>query len=248
MTEKMEISIVFNNVASQNTLKEGFGFAAWLQVEEHAVLLDTGSDGKILLRNMKTLGLDPGQLDAIVLSHDHWDHRDGLPEVLEHTPVGTPVYVPADVAAALGSRFPQARLVSTEDPVEVAPGVWTTGQVVGRYKDAPLPEHAVMVDTTEGLVVVAGCSHPGIERLLERVRENRPGRPVLLAAGGFHLRDHDAETIQALAEEIRPFVRHVAPSHCSGELARKVFREVWGEAFVELGLGARFSVAPGIDY
>ena len=242
MADRAEIVVVFNNVPGARGLAEGFGLAVWVQVGGHAVLLDTGSDGDVLLGNLSALGLNPASLEAVVLSHDHWDHRDGLPALLERAPEALPVYVPARAQEALRARFPAARLVAVDEPVAVAPGVWTSGQVVGVYKDAPLPEHALVVETSEGLLLAAGCSHPGIDRLLERVVSHWPDRPVRLAAGGFHLRDHDAAAIRSLSGRLRPLVRQVAPSHCSGELAREIFRDLWGTDFLDLGLGGRFSL------
>lgn len=245
MTNPVELIVVFNNMPGPVPLVEGFGLAIWVQAGGHAVLLDTGSDGDVLLDNLSALGLEPAALEAVVLSHDHWDHRDGLPALLERAPARTPVYVPAAAHEALAARFPAAKLIAADDPVSVAPGLWTSGQVVGSYKDAPLPEHALVVESSEGLLVTAGCSHPGIDRLLDRVITHWPTRPVQLAAGGFHLRDHDAEAIRALSARLRPLVRQVAPSHCSGDLARELFQETWGPDFVDLGLGARFSLPAG---
>ena len=76
----MKITIVYDNevMPSSLNLKSDWGFSCLIESDKLNVLFDTGAKGKILLNNMNTLGLNPKNIDYVVLSHNHWDHVDGL--------------------------------------------------------------------------------------------------------------------------------------------------------------------------
>ena len=68
------------------------GFSALVRVEkdgrERTLLFDTGVSRDGMVENMRRLGIDPGEIEAIVLSHGHWDHitgMEGLARVLGRT-------------------------------------------------------------------------------------------------------------------------------------------------------------------
>ena len=80
------MTIVFDNYPGGPGLENLWGFAALLRLDGQSILFDTGSNGRALLRNMAALGLSPGSVDLIFLSHPHWDHMGGLDSVLELSP------------------------------------------------------------------------------------------------------------------------------------------------------------------
>lgn len=82
----MKLTVVFDNNAFDPRLQTGWGFAAWLEYEDHAVLLDTGGSGATLLGNLAALGLDPQALAIVVLSHIHGDHTGGVTSLLAANP------------------------------------------------------------------------------------------------------------------------------------------------------------------
>jgi len=117
------------------------------------ILMDVGQDPRVLLHNMSVAGVQPGVVDAIVLSHCHYDHTGGLVEVLKS--IGRrelPVIAHPDLFRVnlrrrpfikyIGvreedsrSRIEEAggRLILTRDPAELMPGVLTTGEVKRRF-------------------------------------------------------------------------------------------------------------------
>jgi 7,8-dihydropterin-6-yl-methyl-4-(beta-D-ribofuranosyl)aminobenzene 5'-phosphate synthase len=119
----------------------------------------------------------------------------------------------------------------------IAEGILTTGEVPGG-----LPEQALLIHSPQGLVVVTGCAHPGIVRIVERAIELTE-EPVHLVMGGFHLRDSSQMEISAILAEFRRLgVRRVAPSHCSGDLAIRMFAEEYGEDFIPTGAGSVITI------
>src|SRR4029453_9468995 len=94
------------------------------------------------------------------------------------------------------------------------------------------------VDTSEGLVVIVGCSHPGILPMLEKIR-SETGRPLYLVIGGFHLLGRSEGEARQLASAMKAMgAAHVSPAHCSGETAVHAFRDIFGNRYVSAGVGA----------
>lgn len=145
----VRLTILVDNVAQNGCLGE-HGFALWLDVGDHRILLDTGQ-GSALAANMQALGLEPGQLDDLVLSHGHYDHTGSAPWLLSHASgcrvwchpgAVDPRYsirdgevrdisMPAVSRRALGS-LSASRLRWSAKPVILAPGVGLTGAIPRR--------------------------------------------------------------------------------------------------------------------
>lgn len=231
-------------------LHTAWGFACWIETPEGTVLFDTGGDGPTLLGNLARMGLDPQVIDAVVLSHAHGDHTDGLAGLLD-TGVRPMVYVPVAFPASFKENVgARTDLVEVTGPIEIIPGVYTTGQV-----GSSIVEQALVVETGEGLVVVTGCAHPGVVEMVRRAREALPSpHPfdrlragsspyqgegvVALVMGGFHLKDTDQAQIEAIIADLRNLgVQRVAPCHCTGDQARRTFAEAFGAEFFPAGAG-----------
>jgi len=99
-------------------------------------------------------------------------------------------------------------------------------------------EQCLTVDTADGLVVIVGCSHPGILSMLEQVKR-QTGRPLYLVIGGFHLLDQPEAEVRQIATAMQAMgVAHVSATHCTGRTAKRVFRDVFGDRCVTAGVGA----------
>ena len=75
----MKITIVYDNDLFGYFLKSDWGFSALI---DKKILFDTGADGKLLLENMKKLHINPKKIEIVILSHQHWDHINGLSDLL----------------------------------------------------------------------------------------------------------------------------------------------------------------------
>ncbi|MEX0600625.1 MAG: hypothetical protein WD423_12535 [Rhodothermales bacterium] len=99
------------------------------------------------------------------------------------------------------------------------------------------------VDTGSGLVVITWCGHPSIDEMAENARPNSVRRPTC-SSEGFHLSGRADAEIRSIIDRVKGLgVRKVAPSHCTGDRAVGLFREAWGDDFVEGGLGAVIDVS-----
>jgi 7,8-dihydropterin-6-yl-methyl-4-(beta-D-ribofuranosyl)aminobenzene 5'-phosphate synthase len=103
-------------------------------------------------------------------------------------------------------------------------------------------EQCLTVDTPAGLVVIVGCSHPGIVPMLEQVKR-QTGRPLYFVIGGFHLLEEQEDAVRQIAKAMREMgVAHVGATHCTGKMAKSVFRDVFRDRYVRVGAGAVIDV------
>jgi 7,8-dihydropterin-6-yl-methyl-4-(beta-D-ribofuranosyl)aminobenzene 5'-phosphate synthase len=230
---ELAITIVHDNNPCVDSLKTAWGFSAFVTGAEKTILFDTGSDGTLLLANMAKLQLDPGRIDLVVLSHIHGDHTGGLTGLLQENPrvqVVLPGSSPAKFKAAVQGHG--TTLVEIKEPQEICQNVYTTG-VLGRR----IKEQALVLRTQRGLVVLTGCAHPGVARIVQEVGHLYEGS-VLLVIGGFHLEWVTKGRVQRIISAFQSYgIRYVAPTHCSGDKARQLFRQSYGPGYVEAGAG-----------
>jgi 7,8-dihydropterin-6-yl-methyl-4-(beta-D-ribofuranosyl)aminobenzene 5'-phosphate synthase len=233
----MRMITVYDNTAYDPSLACEWGFGAWIEHGEHTFLFDTGGDGTRLMRNMEKLGLDPQRVETVILSHEHSDHTGGLLALL-NTGVEPTVYLLKPFPASFKKLLRRlTTVVEVQGPQEIFPGVYTTGDVGGFPA-----EQALVVETPEGAVVVTGCAHPGIVRIVRQAHRMVAGE-IALVVGGFHLGDHSQSQVRQIISEFREMgVRNVSPTHCTGENAIATFAEEYGEGYIEGGAGQVYVV------
>ena len=236
-SDPLTITIVYNNIPDDPRLTADLGFGATIEYHGQVVLFDTGTDGQILLQNMQVLGIDPASVQAVVLSHPHNDHIGGLADFLEVSSQ-PPVYLLATFDDSFIERTQQATEVIEAMPgQEIATDILTSGEISG-----DIPEQVLVIRTRKGLVVITGCAHPGIVRIVERVIE-LTGEPVYMVMGGFHLGEASEDEIEAIIEDLKQLgVQVVAPSHCTGELATHMFANEYGDDFISTGVGSVITI------
>jgi 7,8-dihydropterin-6-yl-methyl-4-(beta-D-ribofuranosyl)aminobenzene 5'-phosphate synthase len=232
-TQPLTITVIYDNNLSDRRLKSSWGFSALVEYRESSLLFDTGGDGQILMENMRILGIDPTQIDNVVLSHAHGDHTGGLTALLEADakPV---VYLLPSFPVSFKRQIEQRTQINEVSPGQsFTEGLWTTGEM-----GSTTPEQALVIQTGQGLVVITGCAHPGIVAIVQRARDMF-SEPVRLVLGGFHLGSKSAAEINAILKDFRRLgVEQVAPCHCTGERAIQMFAAEYGEDFLQVGAGS----------
>jgi len=226
-----KITILYDNRASGD-LRDGWGFSALIRTDGATVMLDTGADKLVLEHNARLLGVNLESVVALVLSHDHCDHIGAVSSVLHQ---GLHLYVPQAFSRRFdGVRRSGVNLVAVKAPTDIVPGVRSIGQM-GR----DIPEQALLVEGDEGPILVTGCAHMGIEKLVKRATDIA-GAPMSLVLGGFHLFNRKADEIARVITQLTNLgVRKMGPCHCSGDEAITAVREAWGEDFLEVSVGTR---------
>jgi 7,8-dihydropterin-6-yl-methyl-4-(beta-D-ribofuranosyl)aminobenzene 5'-phosphate synthase len=250
--------------SAQYPFQREHGLAFRIETDHGCVLFDTGRSESVLMHNLDLLGGHPRNVSAIVLSHAHNDHTGGLFAVLSQKP-GLPLYASPDLFRPRFTHrqevyrpvgLPQAReelarladLRLSANPVEVVPGVWTTGEIAERPEpegrsanhfvlegeswrpDPYRDDTSLVLETRNGLVVVCGCCHAGLLNTLAQVRQTFQ-RPIIAVLGGTHLLDAD----EAYLEHVVGMLHNDYGSprlhlnHCTGERAMIALANVFGD-------------------
>jgi 7,8-dihydropterin-6-yl-methyl-4-(beta-D-ribofuranosyl)aminobenzene 5'-phosphate synthase len=235
--DDLKLTILYDNTATEPSLASGWGFAALIEQGGQTLLFDTGESGQFLLDNMEELGVDPRAIEAVVLSHQHDDHTNGLWKLLDGE-VHPIVYAPAAFADSFKQRVrDRTELVEVAEPMTVFPGMHLTRPV------GSIVEQALVVETPDGSVVITGCAHPGIVEMVRQAQEVVPGRVTLLT-GGFHLLETGDNQVESIIAELQQMgVERVMPTHCTGDAAMALFRSEYGAACIEGGVGRTWDSA-----
>jgi len=252
-TTRLEIIPLYEEASTDGDFTSGHGVSYLIRTDAATLLLDVGNNpdnGSVapFMENMQALGIAWDEIDRIVISHPHPDHVGGTKAWWDHT-----VYMgDLELPASLGERliFVPAPVsfkgaIHATIPTLPAPDVATTGVLT--YPEVfPLSllepkgaEQALVVNVAgQGLVLITGCGHPGLEKLVERA-ELLYGQTVIGVVGGLHY-------LKATAQDVQPHIqflqdrqaRLVALSpHDSGPQALEAFQSVFGENYHTLRVG-----------
>lgn len=213
------LTVIYDNKASQD-FTGSWGFAALIETSRESLLFDTGWDGTLLLRHMNRLNIDPAGIGKLIISHQHWDHIGGLPEVLQANP-GLEVYVPASFSKNLKKEIEKrATLIEIKEPVEISQGIRSTGELGDKVK-----EQALILSTEKGCYVLTGCAHPGLAAILDTASRYGKVKGII---GGLH----DNEEFERLRG-----MELIAAGHCT--VHREKIKEIFPAKFIEIEVGLR---------
>ena len=254
----MTITVVYDNNPYKEGLETAWGFGCVITGAEKTILFDTGGDGSILLNNMEKLAIDPNSIDTVVLSHIHPDHTGGLNSFLEKN---------SDVTVYLPKSFPKkfkdnvksygSKIVEVEQSLKICENVYSTGQLGKLIPVAELKEQSLVIRTEAGLVVITGCAHPGIVKIVNTAKESlkddillpAPVAPAQVTQtqvviGGFHLEWATKGKIEKIISAFKKSnVRYVGPCHGSGDKARRLFEKHFGKNYINIGAGKVITMA-----
>jgi 7,8-dihydropterin-6-yl-methyl-4-(beta-D-ribofuranosyl)aminobenzene 5'-phosphate synthase len=141
-----------------------------------------------------------------------------------------------------GAAWPGANFQLVDRTTEIAPGLHLIALVSDKPGTLELRELSLVLDTPDGMVIVVGCSHPGIDKIVEAAAKINPR--IHLIAGGFHLVVAKDDEIDKIAATLRDTfkVGYVAPGHCTGEPTFAALRKAFGERYLYAGLGTTLAL------
>lgn len=237
------LCIVFDNYAFKSALLQQtpqthlmtlWGFSCYIETSETTLLFDTGSNGRVLLENIKYLNKDINKINTLFLSHHHWDHIGGLDSVIELNP-DIDIIAPSSLSKLyikdLQSMVNKVSVID-KNSVSVCDSMYSTG-IMGE----DIEEHSLIIDTSEGLIVITGCAHSGIVEIAQQSQQLFK-KKILLLMGGFHLMDAEDEHINQVISQLKKMdITYVFPTHCTGDRAKELFKKAYRSYYIEGGLG-----------
>ncbi|MGN0373323.1 MAG: MBL fold metallo-hydrolase [Enterocloster sp.] len=259
----VQITALMDNKLSENkALIAEHGLSLLIEKDGFRMLFDCGA-GEAVWYNSHKLGKNVSELDAVVLSHSHYDHAAGYRDLIEMGEGSSVLYTGphffepkyaydgrryADLSAGFGPDFLKENGIEHRvcgDIMELASGIWLVGGFPGVYGFETIPsrfvklipdklpegidqamvpdsfedEICIAIETKKGLIVLVGCSHPGILNMISRVHDAL-GRPVYGVYGGTHLVEAEHNRICETVKKLKEMGLSVlGMSHCSGDIA-----------------------------
>src|SRR5438105_13338901 len=141
-----------------------------------------------------------------------------------------------------GAAWPGVNFELIDKTTEIAPGIHLISLVSDKPGTMELRELSLAINTPEGVVVVVGCSHPGIDKIVESAEKINPR--IQFIAGGFHLVVSNDQEIEKIVATLRDTfkVAFVAPGHCTGEPTFTALKKAFGDRYLYAGLGTTFAL------
>lgn len=231
--ERISMTIIYDNYIFKEGTRSDWGFACFIEGTEKTILFDTGYQAQILLQNIDSLRIDLDSLDLIFISHNHGDHTGGLDSILGRKS-GVPVYFGESFPSSFSENISNkgSTPIRVNEPIKICEFVYSTGELQGSVN-----EQSLIIDTEKGMVIITGCSHPGIINILKRAQDILD-KNIYLVFGGFHLLNHSDAQINQIIQEFKELgVEKCGATHCTGERAISLFKEAYGDNYVSMGVG-----------
>jgi 7,8-dihydropterin-6-yl-methyl-4-(beta-D-ribofuranosyl)aminobenzene 5'-phosphate synthase len=239
-------SVKITTIVDNDVWTEGFsstwGISFYVETfrenEKHTVLMDTSGSFETFDKNVSKLGIDLTAVEGIFVSHWHGDHVGALSQVLPLIKHSIPVYVPsADSSGIREIKNINGNPVVCSEPTEFLEGLMSTGEM-----SKGISEHSLIINVKDkGLVVLTGCSHPGIINILKRAMKVSGVDKVYAVMGGFHISGTNVGVkVGDFLKELN--VEIASPCHCTGYDARKGIAKIVGEKYVKIGSGKTVTI------
>ena len=257
-TTRLEIIPLYEEASAEESFDFGHGVSYVIRTDSATILMDLGNNPAESARlpsmqNMQTLGISWEEIDAVVISHPHPDHVGGLKAWQDKTlSFGDftadlsemPVYVPSLLT------FSGAEIIHSAEPTLIGKDIATTG-VISYSEVFPLSlfnpkgyEQGLVIRVAgQGLVMITGCGHPTMEKLVTRAEELY-GEQVVGVVGGLHYEKLSTEDVQPhiqFLEPRQPKLVALSP-HDSSPEALAAFQSAFSEAyrFIKVGEAIQF--------
>lgn len=239
MKHEVKITVLNDNRPGRKLLAE-HGLSYYIEADGKRILLDTGSSD-VFLKNAVSLGINLNKVDVIVLSHGHWDHGDGLrfisgKKLITHPASFMRRYHKNRDNSFVGLKMDREEMQQafdlqlSKEPVFITCNIIYLGEIphnnhfeaqsTAFVDDAGVDDFipddsALVIKTTQGLVVISGCAHAGICNTIDYAKAVTGMNKVLAVMGGFHLKKSDELTVNTVNYIKQLDIQHVIPTHCT---------------------------------
>jgi 7,8-dihydropterin-6-yl-methyl-4-(beta-D-ribofuranosyl)aminobenzene 5'-phosphate synthase len=254
----MTISVLTENQPGNFTAAE-HGLSYLIEHDDRKILFDTGQSD-LFLKNARSMDIDMTGVSAIVLSHGHFDHGDGLQYLaggdlichpgcfvkryrkMDHSYIGL-----RNSKEELAMKF---NLITSSEPYAVNDRIIFLGEIprITTFESKQTPfvleddtpdfvmdDSAMAMLTDTGMFIITGCGHAGIVNTLEHAKKITGETRIFGVMGGFHLKQVNRQTEETIRYLKQHQVKNVLPSHCTDHPALALFHENFGKRQVKTG-------------
>ncbi|TXG87721.1 MAG: MBL fold metallo-hydrolase [Rhodocyclaceae bacterium] len=262
------ITTISDAFGAPSALRRDWGYASFVEYGGKRILFDTGNSASVFAHNVKALGIDLTRVDAVVISHRHGDHTSGLNHLLEVNPgvriyvpregaffkgqvprgfLQTETGLPPEMRyfdgqapddLPTGTPWEKGNFETVQGMKEIFPGFFVLSSRSQKPGTMEMNELSLALMTPRGLAIVVGCSHPGIDLILQAAVKIDPR--IYTVMGGFHLVMSPREEVVRVADALQNTlkVERVAPGHCTSELGFSVLLDRYKDRFDRAGVGS----------
>lgn len=230
----MRIAILSNNY-SNSDLPTEWGLSIYVEYNNKKILVDTGLSD-MFMRNAKRMGIGLSNIDYIFLTHAHFDHTDGLPNLPLN---GQKIYmhkyargkyrlIPSGYdfngvgweKKDLTGKF---TLIENESFLKVDKGIYLSGSIPRPHgtpqnnffikendhysADTIADEQLIIFELNDGLIVISGCTHFGVKNMTDFIRSKFHGKKVKALFAGLHLKSFDDDSY---SEELNSIIDYLS--------------------------------------
>lgn len=271
-----KITALAENTTYRHNVLAQHGQSLLIETEGYKLLFDVGEIPHAVTYNLEQLHIGLSEINDVVISHRHIDHIGALKHMLPNFNSQT-IYLPSQIGQPDIKNHPEKYNFLKPNPdggydlalneadkeeilkysnikhvgsegFQLAEGIYTTG-CVGDWME----EQAVVIDQGElGIIVLVGCSHPTVEKMVEKAMKVTGNRKVRGIVGGMHYTDYSEAEIRERSQYLKGLnLDFIVPSHCTTVLGAKVLLEELGEGVVKVSktssFGAGNSISVGED-
>ena len=228
----IHVTIIYDNYQADQNLETDWGFACLVEYMGNKLLFDAGRKADLYKKNVGLLDIHPEEIPTLFISHEHGDHTAGIPWIIEMNP-SVRCYLPASYAEQLKARGtlpPHSK--GLEKPTHLYGPFYSTGDNFPAFR-----EQGLVIKTDNGGVLITGCGHPGAVPMIA-VAEEELGIEIHTLIGGLHLMSKSSKELEELAATLKEMgVKHICPTHCSGDKSIASLKSSFGEGYISGGTG-----------
>ncbi|MFX0094454.1 MAG: MBL fold metallo-hydrolase [Candidatus Hodarchaeota archaeon] len=233
LVDSVKITVLIDNYPN-GTLDAPWGLSIFIETPDLAILFDAGSDPNSLRKNTEKLGINLSQLDLVVISHGHRDHVHGFSYIPEQSPnitVFVPKYMPSVPKELITSL--NVTIVEVDSTYAITDDI----VIIGGFYD-PVNEQSLAINVKGlGLIIFVGCSHPGVDNIVQKAIDDL-GIRLYALIGGFHLIGEGEGDIAILVDELLATnLIKICPTHCSGDIIRNYLQTNYPSHYEEIKVG-----------
>ncbi len=252
----MRIIVLNDEMAGRCPAEHGLSF---LVEADRKVLFDTGPSD-IFKKNALKLGKGLEDIDAIILSHGHYDHGNGLKFIKGKKFICHPAcftkryrkrdnsYIGLPITAKEAKK--DFKMILSKEPYSISDKMIFLGEIPREngfeakstpfvFKDGKedfvIDDSALVIKSNCGLIIIAGCSHAGICNIIEHAKKVTGTKKVFAVIGGFHLKEVDEIAMKTIAYLKKQRIERIYPSHCVDESVIQEFEQKLGAKRIRSG-------------